>query len=184
MSHVLKLCDNEALIFKQDNCLSTTCTTWRLTRWSYDKITRHNQWSVEEWNRPSIYSEDWADTSANATDPSYFVQIQHIQHQWPTNEYPHGTFTCFKSILTHFTILGRCTLLFLIDEPVRLLKRRPILHTGSFVVVRFVFFIFTGRPESPTAGWAWCIWAIIVPHSSVGVNSNSLLECGPRIRYM
>ena len=30
------------------------------------------------------------------------------------------------------------TLLSLIDEPVRLLKERHILHAGSFVMVRFV----------------------------------------------
>ena len=31
-------------------------------------------------------------------------------------------------------------ILSLIDEPVRLLKRRPILHTGLLVVVRFVYY--------------------------------------------
>ena len=35
-----------------------------------------------------------------------------------------------------------CTLLSLIDEPIPLLKRRPILLTGSFVVLRFVYFLF------------------------------------------
>ena len=48
------------------------------------------------------------------------------------------------------------TLLSLIDKPVRLLKRQPILYTGLFVVVMFIylkFFLgFTGQPELPTAG--------------------------------
>ena len=82
-----------------------------------------------------------------------------------------------QSLLIIFNVsLG--TLLSLIDGPVHLLKRRPILYAGSFVVVRFV----DKLPESPTAGRAWCIWAILVGHSSVRVNTNYLLECGPRIR--
>ena len=47
-------------------------------------------------------SEDWAETSENATNLADFVQIQHIQHQWSPIEYLHGTFTYFKSIMTHF----------------------------------------------------------------------------------
>ena len=74
------------------------------------------------------------------------------------------------------------TLLSLIDEPVRLFKRRPILHTGSFVVYRFVYWKkYQSRPQQAEFG---VFWAIIVAHSSVKVNTNSLLECGPRIIYM
>ena len=44
----------------------------------------------------SVTSEDWAETSENATYPADFVQIQHIQHQWSPLEYPHGSFAYFQ----------------------------------------------------------------------------------------
>ena len=56
------------------------------------------------------------------------------------------------------------TLLSLIDEPVRLLKRWPILHTVVVscgrvrLIIAFIYRIYWA-----TAGWAWCIGA----HSSV-----------------
>ena len=55
------------------------------------EIVRH-EWrlSRHEWNM-----------AENATDLADFVQIEHIQYQWPTNHYQHWTFTYLKSIMTH-----------------------------------------------------------------------------------
>ena len=91
-----------------------------------------------------------------------------------------------RIITTHLLKPFQRGYLSLIDKLVRLLKRRPILHTGSFVVARFVYWIFFFRIY-----WAIRVThsrlslvylAIIVAHSSLRVTTNSLLECGPRIR--
>ena len=68
----------------------------------------------------------------------------------------------------------------------------PNSQTGPFVktVVYYAYrFVCCGQvrllkkknnnrdlSKSPTAGWAWCIWVIIVAHSSVRVNANFLPE--------
>ena len=48
------------------------------------EIVRHESWRLSR--------HDW-NMSENATDLADFVQIEHIQYQWPTNQYPHGTCT-------------------------------------------------------------------------------------------